>query len=85
MLRFPELMTFTLTQMWFKHIKADEVVNGATAVDLRAGFGDKSFGSVVLNKYKVATIPRPLFTRFGGTLKIVRTVLLKIVLKENYC
>ena len=60
MLRFPELMTFTLTQMWFKHIKADEVVNGASAVDLRAGFGDKSFGSVVLDKYKVATTPTSL-------------------------
>ena len=78
-------MTFTLTQMWFKHIKADEVVNGATAVDLRAGFGDKSFGSVVLDKYKVATIPRPLFKRFGGTLKIVKTVLLKLFLNKNYC
>ena len=41
------------TQMWFKHIKANEVVNGATAVDLRAGFGDKSYGSIVLTKYKV--------------------------------
>ena len=78
-------MMFTLSQMWFKHIKADEVVNGATAVDLRAGFGDKSFGSVVLNKYKVATITRLLFKRFGATLKIVKTVLLIIVLEENYC
>ena len=41
------------TQMWFKHIKANEVVNGAMAVDLRAGFGDKSYGSIVLTKYKV--------------------------------
>lgn len=78
-------MMFTLSQMWFKHIKADEVVNGATAVDLRAGFGDKSFGSLVLNKYKVATITRLLFKRFGATLKIVKTVLLIIVLEENYC
>ena len=42
--------------MWFKHIKANEVANGAMAVDLRAGFGDKSYGSIVLNKYKVASV-----------------------------
>ena len=52
---------FTLSQMWFKHIKANEVVNGATTVDLRAGFGDKSYGSIVLNKYKVI-----LFTKNKG-------------------
>ena len=44
--------------MWFKHIKANEVVNGATTVDLRAGFGDKSYGSIVLNKYKVIVLTK---------------------------
>ena len=50
------MLTSPSTKMWFKHIKANEVANGAMAVDLRAGFGDKSYGSIVLNKYKVASV-----------------------------